>query len=152
MTLLTLTEAQAIAGGVLARGRELNLEPLTVTVLDASGTTKALAREDGSSLIRPDIAHAKAWSALGMGLPTRELARRQELMPAFFTSLAAVSQGRMVAVPGGVLILRDGQLIGAVGVTGDTSDNDEICAVAGVAAAGLESDAEATPKIRQSEF
>lgn len=152
MTLLTLAEAQKIVEAALAKARAENFEPMTVAVVDASGTTKALAREDGSSLIRPDIAHAKAWSAVGMGLPTRELNRRSEIMPAFFTALTTVSNGRMVPMAGGVLIIKNGAVVGAVGVTGDTSDNDEVCAVAGIEAAGFTADAAATPQIRKSEF
>jgi uncharacterized protein GlcG (DUF336 family) len=152
MTLLTLTEAQAIVAAALEHGRQLNLEPMTIVVLDAGGTLKAMAREDGSGLIRPDIATAKAWGALAMGLPSRELGRRNELMPAFFSALTDVAMGKLVPVPGGVLVLRDGQLIGAVGASGDTSDNDELCVVAGISAAGLSADFEATPKVRKSEF
>jgi uncharacterized protein GlcG (DUF336 family) len=152
MTLLTLTEAQTIVAAALEQGRKLNLEPMTIAVLDAGGTLKALAREDGSGLIRPDIAMAKAWGALAMGLPSRELGRRNELMPAFFSALTDVAQGKLVPVPGGVLVLRDGQLIGAVGASGDTSDNDELCAIAGIEAAGLQADFEATPQIRKSQF
>lgn len=152
MTLLTLTEAQTIVAAALEHGRKLNLEPMTIAVLDAGGTLKAMAREDGSGLIRPDIAFAKAWGALAMGLPSRELGRRNELAPGFFSALTDVSHGRLIPVPGGVLILRDGVLVGAVGASGDTSDNDELCAVAGVEASGLQADYEATPQIRKSEF
>jgi uncharacterized protein GlcG (DUF336 family) len=145
---LRLEEAQKIAAAVRAKGAELALEPLTVAVLDRGGHLRLLEREDGSSLLRPDIATAKAWGALGMGLPTSELARRNELMPAFFTALASVSGGRVIPVPGGVLVHRDGALVGAVGVSGSTSDHDETCAVAGIEAAGFEADAAATPEVR----
>ena len=119
----------------------MNFHPLTVVVLDAGGQMKALLREDNCSILREDIARGKAWSVLGMGFGGREIARRAEKMPAFFTALNAMSEGKMVPVPGGVLI-RDAnnQIIGSVGVTGDTSDNDEICAVAGIQAAGLTPD------------
>ncbi len=149
---LRLEDAQRIAAGVRAKGRELDLEPLTIAVLDRGGHLRLLEREDGSSLLRPDIATAKAWGALGMGLPTRELARRNELMPAFFTALASVSQGRVIPVPGGVLIHRDGEVLGAVGVSGSTSDNDEECAIVGTEQAGFEADAAATPEVRQVEL
>lgn len=152
MTLLTLREAQAIVAASLHKARELEFEPMTVSVLDASGTLKAMGREDGSGLVRPDIAFSKAWGTLGMGLPSRELGRRNDLMPNFFGALNIVSQGRVVPMPGGVLILRDGAVVGAVGVTGDTSDNDEICAVAGIEAVGLTADYAAEPQIRPSEF
>jgi uncharacterized protein GlcG (DUF336 family) len=152
MTLLSLDDAQSIVNHAIQSARTNGFEPMTVVVLDAAGVMKASAREDGSGLIRPDIAHAKAWGALGMGLPTRELGRRAELMPAFFQALAPVSQGRMLPVPGGVLIMRDGTIVGAVGASGDTSDNDEVCAVAGIEAAGLVADAAAEPPIRHSAF
>jgi len=152
MTLLKLALAQKIVDGSLEKARELAMEPMTVVVVDASGTYKALAREDGSGLIRPDIAYAKAWGAVGMGLPTRELVRRQEGSPQFFNALHAISGGRLVANPGGVLIFDRDKLVGAVGVTGDTGDNDEIVAVAGILAAGLRPDAEPVAAVRLSEF
>jgi uncharacterized protein GlcG (DUF336 family) len=141
MTTLTLEQADAIADRALARGRELDFQPLTVAVLDAGGCLKVLKRADGSSLLRPDIAIGKAWGALGMGFGGRELARRAERMPAFFTALNAMSGGRMVPVAGGALI-RDagGAILGAIGISGDTSDNDEVCLVEAVRAAGLVAD------------
>ena len=152
MTLLSLEDAQAVVSHALQSARTNGFEPMTVVVLDAAGVLKAAGREDGSGLIRPDIAHAKAWGALGMGLPTSELARRAEFMPGFFQSLGPVSQGRMLPVAGGVLIVRDGTIVGAVGVSGDMSDNDEVCAVAGIEGAGLVADAAAEPPIRHSAF
>lgn len=149
MSALTLDDAKHIASAAHDKGYELGLEPLTVAVLDLGGHLRLLERDDGSSLLRPDIATGKAWAALGMGLPTRELARRNELMPAFFQALGPVSDGRMIPVPGGVLVLRDGEVVGAVGISGSTSDNDEVCAVAGIEAAGLTADAEATPEVRR---
>ena len=102
---------------------------------------KVLKREDNSSLLRPEIALGKAWGVLGMGFGGRELARRAEQAPIFFTALNAMSAGRMVPLPGGVLIRNSaGQVIGSVGISGDTSDKDEACAVAGIAAAGLKAD------------
>lgn len=109
-----------------------------------------MGREDGSGIIRPDIAFAKAWGAVGMGLPTRELVRRQELNPLFFGSLNSISQGRLVANPGGVLIMDSDHLLGAVGVTGDTGDNDEIIAVHGIEAAGFRADCEPHGTVRHS--
>lgn len=152
MTLLSLEDAQAIVSHALQSARTNGFEPMTIVVLDAAGVMKASAREDGSGLIRPDVAHAKAWGALGMGLPTSELGRRAELMPGFFQALGPVSQGRMVPVPGGVLVMRDSTIVGAVGVSGDMSDNDEVCAVAGIEGAGLVADAAADPPIRRSAF
>jgi uncharacterized protein GlcG (DUF336 family) len=152
MTLLTLDQAQTIVAEALKKAREMDFEPMTVCVVDAGGTIKAMSREDGSGLVRPDIAFAKAWGSVGMGLPGRELNRRNDIMPHFFNALNIVSQGRVVPMPGGVLIMNDGVLVGAVGVTGDTPDNDEIAALAGVEAAGLTPDAAVEPHIRKSEF
>lgn len=133
---ITLTEAVALVDAALARGRDLNLAPLTVVVLDPGGHMVALKREDGSGILRPEIATGKAWGALSMGMGSRELGERAAKVPHFITALAAASHGRVVPVPGGVLIRNGTALLGAVGVTGDTSDNDEICALAGIAAIG----------------
>ena len=111
-------------------------------MLDAGGQLKAMKREDRSSLLRPEIAMGKAWGMLGMGFGGREFARRAGANPVFLQALMAASGGRIVPVPGGVLI-RDkageipGEIIGSVGISGDTSDKDEICAVHGVNSAGL---------------
>lgn len=148
--MLTLERSLQIVTFALAAARELKLEPMTVVVLDAGGVLKTMAREDGASLMRPDIAFAKAWGAVGMGLPTRELVRRQEKHPTFFGSLNSISQGRLVANPGGVLIIDAGVPIGAVGVTGDTGDNDEVIAIAGIGQAGYVADCEAQSKVRHS--
>ncbi len=141
MSGLTLAQASAIVDAALKKGRELNLNPLTVVVLDAGGHPVALKREDRSGIMRVDIATGKAWGALGMGFGSRELFERSTKQPMFITALAAVSQGRMVPAPGGVII-RDaaGDIIGAVGISGDVSDKDEICAVAGIEAAGLKAE------------
>lgn len=135
---LVLRKASRIVDEALKKGRELNLSPLTVAVLDAGGHLVAFKREDRSGILRPDIAIGKAWGALGMGYGTREIAERAKAMPIFVTALTTIAEGRFVPVAGGVLIrnARD-DVLGAVGVTGDTSDNDEACAVAGIAAAGL---------------
>src|ERR687894_482535 len=138
MSGLTLAQASAIVDAALRKGREFNLAPLTVVVLDAGGHAVALKREDGSGIMRADIATGKAWGSLGMGFGSRELFDRSSKQPMFITALAAVSQGRMVPVPGGVIIRGgNGDIVGAVGISGDTSDNDEICAIAGIEAAGL---------------
>jgi uncharacterized protein GlcG (DUF336 family) len=123
------------------KAREQRFAPLTVAVLDAGGHLKVLKREDGSSLLRPEIAVGKAWGVLGMGFGSRDLAQRATKMPAFFNALSDLSGGRMVPVPGGVLIRSaSGEILGSVGISGDTSDNDEICAVHGIKAAGLTPD------------
>ena len=141
MSNVNLEQALTIAQVALKKGREMNFHPLTVVVLDAGGHMTALLREDNCSILRENIARGKAWGVLGMGFGGRELARRVEKVPAFFTALNVMSDGKMVPVAGGVLI-RDAnnQIIGSVGVTGDTSDNDEICAVAGIQATGLKAD------------
>jgi uncharacterized protein GlcG (DUF336 family) len=141
MNTLTLDTALAIAKKTLAEGRERGFAPLTAAVLDCGGHVVALLRADGSSLLRPQIATGKAWGALGLGFGGRELALRAAKFPAFFNALSDLSGGHMVPVPGGVLI-RDASkvLLGAIGVSGDTSDNDEICAVEAVRAAGLVAD------------
>jgi len=141
MSNVSLQQAAIIVDKAIEHGRAQQFAPLTVVVLDAGGHAVALKREDGSSLLRPQIAHAKAWGALGMGLASRTLFKRAKDNPAFFNALSDLSGGNMVPNPGGVLI-RDaaGVLIGAVGISGDTGDNDELCAVAGIEAAGLRAD------------
>ena len=141
---LTLSQAMTIVDTALKTGRETGCAPLAVAVLDAGGHLKAFAREDGAGILRPQIATGKAWGALGMGLGSRAFAKRIAEQPgatAFFSALAAMSDGRVVPVPGGVLI-RDGakEIVGAVGISGDVSDKDEACAVAGITAAGLAAD------------
>jgi uncharacterized protein GlcG (DUF336 family) len=141
---LTLQHATTIVEVALRTGRETRCAPLAVAVLDAGGHLKAFAREDGAGIVRPQIAIGKAWGALGMGLGSRTLARRVAEQPqqqAFFAALNAMSDGRVVPAAGGVLI-RDaaGAVVGAVGISGDVSDKDEACAVAGIAAAALVAD------------
>lgn len=134
---MTLALANTICTAALATGRERSFQPLVVAVLDAGGHLVAFQREDGSGILRFDIAFGKAWGALGMGFGSRELFNRTQANPTFMATLAAVSQGRLVPVPSGVLIEAGGRVIGAVGVSGDNSDNDEVCALAGTTAAGL---------------
>lgn len=138
---LTLAQAQTIADAALARGRELGLLPLCVVVLDAGGHLKVAKREDGASLLRPEIATGKAFGALAMGFGTRELARRAQSMPGFTNALSDLTGGRAVPAQGGVLI-RDGanDLLGAVGISGDASAKDEEACIAGIEAAGLAPD------------
>ena len=141
MTTLTLAQASTIVDKALEKGRELKLHPLTVVVLDAGGHLVAMKREDKSGLLRFDIAFGKAWGALGMGFGSRTLAARAAKTPMFFTALSAASEGRIVTNPGGVLIRSAaGEVIGAVGISGDTSDRDEACAISGIEAAGLKAD------------
>lgn len=138
--MITLAQAEAIAAGTLAHGRQAGAAPLTVAVLDAGGHLVAVKREDGSGILRPQIAYAKAWGALGMGFSSRELGRRAE-QQLFFGALASVADGRLAPAAGGILVRTDdGAVIGAVGVSGDASGVDEECALAGVRAAGLRSE------------
>ena len=141
MRKLTLAEADTIIDTALAKGRDLELGKLSVVVLDDGGHQIAMKREDGSEFMRPLIANAKAWGALGMGQPSRLLHEKAKKLPVFIGALSEISGGRLVALPGGVIVRdADGQILGAVGVSGDVSEPDEVCAVAGVVAAGLEAD------------
>jgi uncharacterized protein GlcG (DUF336 family) len=134
---LSLDQARSIVQGARAAGKQHGLKPLTVVVLDAGGYVVAVEREDGSSNKRFEIAFGKAHGAVSLGMGSRALMARAEQQPYF---IAAVTQaaGPLVPVPGGVLVRdAEGALVGAVGVTGDTSDNDEIAALAGIESAGL---------------
>jgi uncharacterized protein GlcG (DUF336 family) len=138
MTVLTLAKAESLADAALAEGRRLRLAPLTLVVLDAGGHIVTAKREDGSGILRFEIAYGKAWGALGMGFGTRELTQRAATSPAFIAAISAASGGRIVPSPGGVLVRANGATIGAVGISGDTGPQDEACALAGIAAAGFE--------------
>ena len=138
MSTLKLLQADEIIAAAMAEARRKQLSPLAVAVLDAGGNLVAFKREDGAGFLRYDIAYGKAWGALGLGFGTREVAERATKLPAFYAALTVASQGRVIPSPGGVLIVDfDGNVIGAVGVTGDIGDNDEACAVAGIKATGL---------------
>ena len=141
---LTLAQANTIIAGALAKGRALNLLPLTVVVLDAGGQMKAMQREDGCSLLRLEIAQGKAFGTLSLGLGGRELARRSQAMPGFVNALSDLTAAKgMGAVPvqGGVLVVdAAGVILGAVGISGDVSAQDEVAALAGIEAAGLQPD------------
>lgn len=138
---LKLADATHIVDAALACGREANLLPLTIVVLDAGGKIIATKCEDGSGILRFDIAMGKAWGALGMGISSRLIRDRLSARPTFVNALAAASQGRFVPVPGGVLIEDSaGFTIGAVGISGDTSEKDEYCAIMAIKSAGLASE------------
>jgi uncharacterized protein GlcG (DUF336 family) len=138
---LSLAAARAVLEGTLAAGRQAGLLPLTVVILDAGGHIVAMKREDGSGLLRFEIARGKANAALGMGMATRTIRDRLAQRVAFQAAIATASGGQFIPVPGGVLILDTaGQAIGAVGVSGDASDKDEYAAIEGVKAAGLVSE------------
>ena len=137
---LTLDEATTIVETVITKARELKYNPLVVVVIDSGGHLVAMVREDGNGPLRFGIAHGKASAAVGMGIPSRYfesggLAQR----PQFVNALNGVAGGKFIPVPGGVLIIRDNEIVGAVGVSGDTSDNDEHVAILGIRAAGLKS-------------
>ena len=135
---LTLAQAQTIVEAGLAEARRQGFKPMALAVLDERGAWKAFAAEDGTSLRRAEIAHGKAYGALTLGMGSRAIAKRAGEQPSFVAAVTHAAGGALVPVPGGVLI-RDagGGLLGAVGVSGDVSDNDEAVCVAGIAAAGL---------------
>jgi uncharacterized protein GlcG (DUF336 family) len=138
MTRISLDKAQTIVSGALAEARELGLKPISVAVLDAGGHLIAFAREDGSSNLRPQIAAAKASGALALGVSSRTIGEMAVERPTFINAAAGLNPAGIVPAAGGVLVRgADGTVIGAVGVTGDTSDNDELAALAGIRAAGL---------------
>jgi uncharacterized protein GlcG (DUF336 family) len=144
--MIDLAQATTIVDHALEHGRSLGLPPLTVAVLDAAGCLVSFKREDGSSLLRPDIAQAKAFGALGLGIGSRAIAARAAVAPAFVSAVNALAGGRLIPVPGGVLIRSSSKaVIGAVGITGANSDQDEACAVAGIAAVGFIADTGAEP-------
>lgn len=136
--MLTLTAARTIIATAFAKAKELGLKPLGVSVLDAGGHLVAFERQDGASFLRHEIGAGKAFGALALGMGGRMVTKHAMERPHFMQGLSGVSDGRVVPVPGGVLI-RDAQnaIVGAVGISGDTSDNDETCAVAGIEAAGF---------------
>ena len=138
---LSLAQADAIVDEALRLARKHGLQPLTVAVLDAGGHQIVLKREDGCGIIRVQVATAKAYGALGMGISSRELGEHVADRPVFGNSLSVISGGRFATVPGGVLV-RDGEgrVIGAVGITGDKSAADEFAAIGGIRSAGLVSD------------
>lgn len=142
MTQLTLDKAQTLVAAALGHAREKAMNPLAVCVLDARGALKAYAAEDGTSLKRGEIARGKADGALALGMGSRALFRRAQEQPFFIAAATSAIGGSLVPVPGGVLV-RDGAgaVIGVVGISGDTSDNDEAAALAGIAAAGFVGDA-----------
>ncbi|NOT13077.1 MAG: heme-binding protein [Methylococcaceae bacterium] len=138
MTALTLKQANLIIQTAIYKARELDLAPLTVVVLDSAGHLKAMQREDGASMIRQKIATAKAFGAVNMGVSSRSLADVALQRPDFMNALIDVADGKIMPVAGGVLICdAENNLLGAVGVSGDVSDQDECCAIKGIEATGL---------------
>jgi len=138
MSTLTLEQANTIINAALAQSKANGFKPMGIVVLDAAGDIKAYAREDGASMFRFDVARGKAWGAVGMGVASRALAERAKDNPNFFVSLAATAQGRFLPQTGAVVI-KDaaGNVIGAVGASGGSGDEDELICIEGVRAAGL---------------
>ena len=138
MQALTLAQAQQIIAAALARSKEKGFRPMGIAVLDAAGHLKAFASEDGASMFRFDIARAKARGAVGMGVSSRVLGQRAKDNPNFFVSLAATAEGKFLPQTGAVVIQdASGQLLGAVGASGGTGDEDEEICIAGVQSVGL---------------
>jgi len=149
---LPLETAGNIVEEALRLGRKEDLLPLTVVVLDAGGKLVAVKSEDGSGVLRFDVAYGKAWGALGMGISSRLIRDRLSARPVFQTALAAAAQGKLIPVPGGVLVEdAEGYTIGAVGISGDSSEKDEYCAVTAIHKAGLKSEpADVDPNWKES--
>lgn len=142
MTALNLAQANLIVSKAIEKARAMNINPVTVVVLDNAGHPKAMQREDGASMFRFDVATGKAWAAVGMDASSRALAERAKDNPNFFITLAATAGGRFLPQIGGVLI-RDanGAILGAAGASGGTGEEDEACCISGIEAAGLVADA-----------
>ena len=141
MAIITLSNARKIISKALDKARDSGMKPLAICVLDAGGHLKAFEREDGASIGRFEIARGKANGALEMGLGSRALMNRAETQAYFVLAANGAFAGKLVPVPGGVLVRdRKGDLVGAVGISGDTSDNDELAAVTGIEAAGFAAD------------
>ena len=138
MSTLTLAQANQIITVALAKSKAAGYKPMGIVVLDESGNLKAFAREDGASMFRFDIARAKAWGAVGMGVSSRVLMQRAKDNPNFFVSLSATSEGKFLPQTGAVLIKNaSGDVMGAVGASGGTGDEDEAICVAGIEVLGL---------------
>ena len=138
MSHLSLAHANQIISAALAKSKEAGYQPMGIAILDESGNLKAFAREDGASMFRFDVARAKAWGAVGMGVSSRVLGERAKGNPNFFVSLAATSEGRFLPQTGAVLLLDGaGRIVGAIGASGGTGDEDEAICIAGVEAAGF---------------
>lgn len=140
MSSLNLEQALTIIDIARKKGSEMGLKPLTIAVLDAAGNLLAFVKEGGGPL-RENVARGKAYGAIGMGMASRQLGKIGEERPMFMQALIDASGGKPVPVPGGVLARdSEGNVMGGVGVSGDTSDNDSLCAVAGIEAVGLVAD------------
>ncbi|MEM9148204.1 MAG: heme-binding protein [Pseudomonadota bacterium] len=141
MAQISLSRARTIIAKAFAKGREMGLKPLSICVLDAGGHLKAFERQDGASNLRFQIAYGKANGALGLGIGSRAINARAEAQAYFVLAANGAFDGGLIPVPGGVLVkAKNGEILGAVGVTGDTSDNDEAAAIAGIEAVNLVAD------------
>ena len=134
---ITLEQANRIITAAFQKGAELKLKPLSVAVLDPGGHLIAFQRQDGASTLRFQIANGKASGALALGVSSRKIGEMAAERPSFVASLGSIAPQGVIPAAGGVIVMGEGGIVGAVGVTGDTSDNDEACALAGIAAAGL---------------
>lgn len=139
---LTLETARQLVDEALTKSKELNLKPIAIAVLDDRGCLRAFAAQDGTSLLRGEVARGKAFGALALGLGSRSIFERAQQQPYFVDAVNTLARGAIIPVPGGVLV-RDGdrKVLGAIGISGDSSDNDEACAIAAITAAGLDADA-----------
>lgn len=141
MTQLTLALANTIVAAALRHASEQHFSPMSAVVLDPAGHLVAMQRQDGASMFRFDIASGKAWAAVAMGVSSRALGLRAAGNPNFFAALASAGQGKFIPQAGAVLIKNaDGAVIGAVGASGGSGDQDEAICIHGIAAAGLEAD------------
>ena len=134
---ITLEQANRIITAAFQKGAESKLKPLSVAVLDPGGHLIAFQRQDGASTMRFQIANGKASGALALGVSSRKIGEMAAERPSFVASLGSIAPQGVIPAAGGVIVMGEGGIVGAVGVTGDTSDNDEACALAGIAAAGL---------------
>ena len=142
MSRLTLKQANTIVEKALEKARAMKIKPLAVVVLDDAGNVKAAQREDGASMFRFDVAQGKAWASVAMGASSRALSKRAKDNPNFFITLAATAKGKFLPQTGGVLIKSEaGEILGAVGASGGTGEEDEEACVTGIQAAGLTADA-----------
>jgi len=135
---LDLAKASSIVDAALENARKSHVKPLCVAVLDDGGNLKALKRDDGASMLRPQIAISKAWGAIGMGESSRHLGNRLKELPAFLGALSDMTGGKVVPVAGGVLIMDGETILGAAGASGASADEDEACVIAGIKAAGVQ--------------
>ena len=137
---ISLEESLKICHESIKKARAEGFMPITVTVVDVAGVIRATLAEDGSGLTRADVAYAKAWSCIAAGFSTSALRDRIEEQPRLdkaINGMQIMANGKLIPTPGGLIIQKDGKNIGAVGISGDRSDEDEICAIAGIEDAGF---------------